>query len=185
MVTSMDDDRERAQQIALRSLATGPRTRHQLEETLARKGIEPEVAAQVLDRLEEVELVDDAAYADGYVRSRHDAKGVTRRAMAQELRRKGVDDQTAQEALATIDDQAEEERARALVDSKLRATRGMPVDKRTRRLVGMLARKGYPPGLAIRVVREQLALEPDVDPADRRFLDGLDGPLSDLARTGE
>ena len=69
--------------------------------------------------------------------------------------------------------------------AKLPASRGLDLAVRTRRLIGMLARKGYPPGLATRVVREQLALEADVDPAGRRFLDDLDGPLSDLARLGE
>ena len=139
----------------------------------------------MLDRLEDVRLVDDAAYADGWVRSRHVGRGLSRRAIGQELARRGVADEVASEALAGIDGHAEEERARALVTAKLPASRGLDLAVRTRRLIGMLARKGYPPGLATRVVREQLALEADVDPAGRRFLDDLDGPLSDLARLGE
>lgn len=176
---------ERAQATALRSLTAGPRTRRQLLDLLARKGVEEAVAHDVVDRLEAAALVDDQAYAQAYVRSRHQDRGLARRAIGQELRRKGVRDELADEALATIDVREEEERARELVDRKLPATRGVEIHVRTRRLIGMLARKGYPPGLATRVVREQLALEPDVDPQDRRFLDDLDGPLSDLARTGD
>ncbi|HET8969920.1 MAG TPA: regulatory protein RecX [Candidatus Nanopelagicales bacterium] len=178
-------DHEGARELCLRQLGYAPRTRSQLAATLAGKGVTDQVATEVLDRLEDVRLVDDSRYAQDWVRSRHASRGLSRRAIGQELRRRGVADEVAAQALADLDGAAEEERARELVDAKLRSTRGLDITVRTRRLVGMLARKGYGPGLATRVVREQLALEPDVDPADRRFLDDLDGPLSDLARTGE
>jgi regulatory protein len=179
------DPYEAARAIALRSLAQGPRTRQQLAQTLARRGVDEAVAEALLDRLEAVDLLDDAAYAQAWVRSRHDGRGLSRRALGQELRRRGVADDDAEVALAGLDSRAEEQRARELVDAKLPASRGLDVAVRTRRLVGMLARKGYPPGLATRVVREQLALEPDVDLPGRRFLDALDGPLSELAELGE
>lgn len=179
------DPYEAARAIALRSLAQGPRTRHQLAATLARKGVDEQTAGALLDRLEAVELLDNAAYAHAWVRARHDGRGLSRRAIDRELRRRGVADEDAAAALAGVDARAEEQRARELVDAKLAAGRGLDVAVRTRRLVGMLARKGYPPGLAVRVVREQLALEPDVDAPGRRYLDSLDGPLSDLAGTGD
>lgn len=179
------DPYEAARAIALRSLAAGPRTRQQLAQTLARRGVDDTVAEALLDRLEAVELLDDAAYAQAWARSRHDGRGLSRRAIGQELRRRGVSDEDAGVALAGLDSRAEEQRARELVGAKLPASRGLDVAVRTRRLVGMLARKGYPPGLATRVVREQLALEPDVDAPARRFLDALDGPLSELAELGE
>ena len=179
------DPHDVARLIALRQLGMGPRTRAQLEKTLARKGVDPQVAADVLDRLTDVALVDDAAYARGWVASRHTGRGLSARAIGRELRDRGVADEVAAEALADLDVHAEEERARELVDRKAPSTRGLDVQVRTRRLVGMLARKGYGPGLAMRVVREQLALEPDVDAPGRRVLDDLDGPLSDLARTGD
>ena len=161
------------------------RTRAQLAATLARKGVEEHVAADVLDRLEDVGLVDDAAYADGWVGSRHVGRGLSRRAIGQELARRGVADEVASEALDGIDGRRRGGAGTGAGAPKLPASRGLDLAVRTRRLVGMLARKGYPPGLATRVVREQLALEADVDPAGRRFLDDLDGPLSDLARLGE
>ena len=160
--------------IALRSLERAPRTRAELAALLRRKGVPEDSADIALDRLERVGLIDDAAYAGGWVRSRHSSRGLARPALRQELRRKGIDDDTAAVALDEIDSAGEEERARRLVDAKLPATRGLTAETRMRRLVGMLGRRGYSGGLAVRVVREQLALQIDLDPADRRRIDYVD-----------
>ena len=117
------------------------------------------MAADVLDRFEEVGLVDDAAFAAAWVESRHYSRGLARRALARELRTKGVGSGAIEEALEQLDGEQEEARARALVEPKLRATRGLAREKRLRRLAGMLARKGYSEGLALRVVREALEAE--------------------------
>jgi regulatory protein len=146
-----------ARTICLRQLETRSRTRQELAETLRRKGIPDDAAAQVLERFGEVGLIDDKAFADQWVRSRHTHSGLGRRAIAVELRRKGVDSEAAGEALAEIDDASEEARARALVDRKLRTRGGVPDEAMARRLLGMLARKGYPAGIAYRVVKEAVA----------------------------
>ena len=83
---------------------------------------------------------------------------MAKRALAQELRNKGVPDELAKQALAEIDAGDEEALARQLVQGKLRSVRGLPRDKATRRLVGMLARKGHSPGVAYRVVAQALDL---------------------------
>ncbi len=147
-----------AQAVCLRLLATRPRTRAELRGSLARKGIGEDTAGAVLDRLEEVGLVDDAAFAEMWVHSRHMYSGRARKALLTELRHKGVDDSVAREAAEEVDSAAEEQRARELVEKKLRGA-GPPEDEKVamRRLVSMLARKGYPQGLAIRVAREELA----------------------------
>jgi regulatory protein len=147
-----------AKEICLRLLAGRPRTRAELQDALARKGIGAGTAEAVLDRLAKVKLVDDAEFAETWVHSRHANSGLTRKALLTELRRKGVDEAVAQEAADGVDSAAEEQRARELVEKKLRGT-GPPKDERAamRRLVGMLARKGYPQALAIRVAREELA----------------------------
>ncbi|MEU7570718.1 regulatory protein RecX [Micromonospora sp. NPDC049240] len=152
------DEAELAREICLRQLATRPRTRAELAGALARRGISEEVAERVLDRYDEVGIVDDAAFAQAWVSSRHTGRGLARRALANELRRKGVDDELAGAALDGIDEEAEAETARALVDRKLRTARGEP-DAVFRRLVGMLARKGYPAGVAIRAVKDALAAQ--------------------------
>ncbi|MFY1684466.1 regulatory protein RecX [Micromonospora sp.] len=152
------DEGELAREICLRQLAVRPRTRAELAGALAKKGISDEVSAQVLDRYDEVGIIDDAAFARAWVSSRHNGRGLARRALANELRQRGVDGEVASEALGELDEETEAQTARALVDRKLRTARGEP-DAVFRRLVGMLARKGYPPGVAIRAVKDALAAQ--------------------------
>lgn len=146
-----------ARAILLDALTGRARSRAELAEKLAKKDVPDELATRLLDRFTEVGLVDDARFAEAWVHGRQSAKGLARRALAQELRRKGVDDETAKAALETLDPDAEGEAARTLVRRKLRSLRGVDEATAVRRLTGMLARKGYPPGLAFSVVREELA----------------------------
>ena len=173
-----------AREICLEQRASSPKSRAQLETVLKRRGTDPGVAADVLDRLEDVRLVDDTAYAESYVTSRR-AATMSRRALGHELRSKGVAGSVVEEALDTLDPEAEVQTARALVVRKLPSTRSLPMDARVRRLVGVLARKGYSGGLALRVVREALATEAELDLLERAMLDDLDIDLSDAARLGE
>jgi regulatory protein len=158
---SEPDPHDWARQIVLRQLTAAPRSRAQLEQALRRKDCPDDVAAVVLDRMEEVGLVDDSAYAGMLVRSQQAGRGLARRALAQEPRRKGVDDETAQEALDAVDPQAEEDRARALVTKKMRSLSGLDPVVQTRRLAGMLARKGYPSEMSRRLVREAVREAPE------------------------
>lgn len=150
---------EQARAICLRLLTGTPRTRGQLAEALRTRGIPDEVAQEVLSRFEDVGLIDDAAFADAWVESRHHSRGLARRALARELRTKGVDSALIDEAVGQLDAEQEERTARELVERKLRATRGLEREKRLRRLAGMLARKGYAEGVALRVVRRALEEE--------------------------
>ncbi|WP_336052891.1 recombination regulator RecX [Streptomyces sp. CA2R101] len=155
---------EQARAICLRLLTGSPRTRKQLGDALHQRGIPEEAAEEVLSRFEDVGLIDDAAFADAWVESRHHGRGLARRALARELRTKGVDSALIDVAVGRLDSEQEEATARELVDRKLRSTRGLDREKRLRRLAGMLARKGYPEGLALRVVRQALEEEGE-DPA--------------------
>ncbi|WP_407643080.1 regulatory protein RecX [Actinotalea fermentans] len=141
-----------ARAIALRLLTSAPRSRQQLAEAMARRDVPEDVANRVLDRFTEVGLIDDAEYARMLVRSRHESRGLARRALAVELRRKGIDPELATEALGQVDDDAEQASARELVRRRWRP--GLDRDVQTRRLLAMLARKGYPSGLSHRVVAE-------------------------------
>ncbi|MFF4036435.1 recombination regulator RecX [Streptomyces sp. NPDC001816] len=165
---SSGDPAERARAICLRLLTGTPRTRKQLADALRKREIPEDVAEEVLSRFEEVGLIDDSAFADAWVESRHHGRGLARRALAQELRTKGVDSALIDEAVGQLDSEQEEATARELVSRKLRATRGLDRDKRLRRLAGMLARKGYPEGMALRVVRQALEEEGE----DTEFLEG-------------
>jgi regulatory protein len=158
-----------ARKILLDRLSAQPRTRHELAETLARKLVPPEVAQRLLDRFEEVGLVDDGAFARSWVESRRTGRGLARRALAQELRRKGVPDEVAREALDEVDPEEERAAAAELVRRKLRTMARFDQQTRMRRLTAMLARKGYSPALAFGVVRDALDALPDEEPGDGRF----------------
>lgn len=152
--------------ILLDQLTGRARTRSELATKLRARNVPDDIAGRLLDRFEEVGLVDDAAFAREWVEQRQSGRGLAKRALAMELRRKGVDDEVAREALDEIDPDDELEAARALVRAKLRSVRNLDRDKAVRRLVGMLARKGHSSSVAFRVVKEELdvdQLEADTD----------------------
>jgi len=156
-----------ARTILLDALTGQARSRRELRDRLAKKQVPDELAERLLDRFTEVGLVDDAAFARSWVESRQRSRGLARRALAHELRRKGVDDETARAALDDVDPDDEEAAARELVRKKLRSLRSVDATTATRRLVAMLGRKGYPPGLAFAVVRSELgAAEAESDMMD-------------------
>jgi regulatory protein len=166
-----DADQEAvARKILLDQLTGQARTRSELADKLAKKGVPDALSERLLDRFEEVGLVDDEAFARAWVQSRQPGKGLARRALAQELRRKGVDDDVAQVALDEVDPDDEVEAARTLVRRKLRTVARLERDVAVRRLTGMLARKGYPSGVCFRVVREELEqLGHDTEDVHERF----------------
>jgi regulatory protein len=146
-----------ARTIALRLLDHSPRTRSELASAMARRGVPQDAAEAVLDRFGEAGLIDDAAFAQAWVDSRHRGRGLARRALASELRRKGVEDEVAADALSSVSNEDEYAAAQALVRRRLSSMSSVPRDTATRRLVGMLGRKGFGAGLAYRVVAEALA----------------------------
>jgi regulatory protein len=162
-----------ARQICLQMLITAPRTRAQLAAVLSRRGVPVAAADAVLGRFAEVGLIDDAMFARAWVESRHHSRGLAGRALAAELVRRGVAPDDVRAAVGELGPGQEAATARALVTRKLDSTRGMPLQARVRRLIGILARKGYPPALAYRVVREALEQE-GIDPAAAGV--GLENP---------
>jgi len=152
----MGDPEAVARGVCLRALTGAPKTRQQLADLLAQKGVPDEAAETVLDRFTEVGLIDDAAFARAWVTSRQAGRGLARRALSAELRAKGVEPEVAAEAVEAVGDDDERAAARRLVDRKVGAMRRLDRATATRRLMGMLARKGYNGGLAAAVIREAL-----------------------------
>lgn len=152
---------EQAKNVCLRLLTVRARTRAELTEQLTKRGYEEDLSSRVLDRLTEVGLIDDEDFAEQWVRSRHANAGKGKRALAVELRKKGVDNDVIDAALAELDPATERQRAEQMVRDKLRRERldGDDDVKVTRRLVGMLARRGYNQSMAFDVVRVGLAAE--------------------------
>jgi regulatory protein len=146
--------------LCLRLLTARSRTRAELSGQLAKRGYPDDISARVLDRLAAVGLVDDSDFAQQWVHSRRANAGKSKRALASELHTKGVDNDVITTVLAGIDTGAERDRAEQLVRAKLRREALSEDDTRvSRRLVGMLARRGYDQNLASEVVLAELAAE--------------------------
>lgn len=152
---------EQAHALCLRLLTARARSRAELIERMTRRGYPDEVIETVLDRLVAVGLIDDEDFAAQWVRSRQTYSGKGKRALAAELRIKGVDTEVIAAALDGIDAGAERLRAEQLVERKLRRELLADGDdaKVMRRLVGMLARRGYHQSMAVAVVTDALAAE--------------------------
>ena len=151
---SADDAHSQARNIVLNQLNFMPRSRKELETALAKRHIEPDVAKSVLDRFEEIGMVDDAAYAELLIRSRCNTKRVSRSVLRQQLRQKGVDQVIIEEALLVVSDADELRMATELVERKARAMSRLEPEVRKRRLFGLLARKGYNTSIALRVIQD-------------------------------
>lgn len=150
-----------ARAIVLRQLSMTARSRAQLERKLRQRGCDDAVAARVLDRMTEIGLVDDEAYAAMLVREKHSSKGLARGALAHELRKQGIDPEIADEALGQVGAGDERLRAEQLAAKKLRTMGGLAPDVQARRLAALLARKGYPGEIAWPVVRDAIAGAPE------------------------
>jgi regulatory protein len=148
-----------ARTILLSRLTGQARSRDELARALAAKNVPEDVAVGVLDRFEEVGLINDQAFAEAWVESRQSTRGLSRRALAVELHQKGIADDLIRDTVSAIDSDHERALARRIVDRKLASTRRLDGATRFRRLAASLARKGYPAGLCTAVVREALAAE--------------------------
>lgn len=147
-----------ARTIVLRQLSNSAKSRYQLAQKLAERNIPGDVAEAVLDRFELVKLIDDAEFAQMWVRSRSMNKSLARGALKRELAEKGIDPELAEQALEQIDDDTERAQGRELVRRKIRNTMNLADraerDKYTRRWVAMLARKGFNPSMAYGMVSD-------------------------------
>lgn len=143
-----------ARAIALRLLTGAPRSRQQLAEAFARRDVPEDVAVRVLDRFTDVGLIDDVEYARMLVSSQRESRGLGRRALALELHRKGIDAETAAQALEQVDAELEEQTARDLVRRRWRP--GVDPVVQSRRILAMLGRKGYSSSLSRRLVAQMV-----------------------------
>jgi regulatory protein len=155
-----------AKQVLLRRLSHAPRTRKELAKDLKDKDISDEVANVALDRFEEVGLINDRALASNYVSSQHERKGLGKNALRQQLRAKGISDDMALEAISQISDDQEFQAAFALACKKIRSLQRDDAKTQLRKIVGVLARKGYSSNLAFRVAKEVITDLPDGLPSE-------------------
>lgn len=150
---------EHAREAVLRILTSAPKSRAELQVSLARKGYPEHIVGPVLDRFEDVGLVDDASYAATLVRTRHSERGLARRAISTELRRRGITEDIALAALDQVDDEDERVAGVRLARRAVARTTGLDPQIRLRRGVSGLSRRGYPPSMAFALVRQALVEE--------------------------
>ncbi|MBN6041633.1 regulatory protein RecX [Amycolatopsis sp. 195334CR] len=153
---SPEERAKKAKEVCFDLLAARPRTKDELRQALRRKGFDEDTRETILGKLDNAGLVDDAAFAEVWVRSRHNHQGLARHALVAELKRKGVDAEIAVQAAGEVDREAEEQKARELVRKRLRSLGNVDEQTAIRRLLGTLARKGYPQGLSYTVIRDEL-----------------------------
>jgi regulatory protein len=152
------DPVEVGKHILLAQLTATAKSRHQLAQVLAKRGVPPAAANEALDRFTELGYIDDEAFARSWVESRQRSRGLAASALRRELREKGIDPDLASQVIdESVDRDSEREAAARLVDKKLRSMRDVDQATATRRLVAMLGRKGYSGGVAYAVVKEAFA----------------------------
>jgi regulatory protein len=145
-----------ARTVALRKLTAQARTRHELTVALRARNVPENAAIEALDRLGEVGLVDDAAFAEDWVTSRQQRRHRSRSALRHELQRKGVARELIDQALDAVDSDAEYRAALDLARRKHATMSGLEPTVCYRRLAGTLARRGFGSATTAHVLREVL-----------------------------
>lgn len=147
-----------ATKIAVDALSRRARSKGELAEILAKRGTPEDVAERLIDRLVTQKLVDDHAFAQEWSRLRHRSKGLSRRVLAQELRKKSIAPEVIDEVLGEISRDEEIIAARNLVAKKLRSLNCFDSEVQYRRLHSLLARKGYSSNIISEAIRLELAI---------------------------
>ena len=156
-----DRTREEVRKRALGLLDQRARSREELRGRLVRAEFAPQVIEEVLDELERNGLINDANFAHEWVRQRAKRRGKSSRALDRELAQKGVGRADRADALAQLSEEDEEHTAREVAQKKARQVKRVPADrgeynKLLRRVVGAMARRGFPEGMALAIGREVL-----------------------------
>ena len=148
------DPHQIAKEVLLKRLSNAPRTRKELAQDLKNKRIEESIAQDALNRFEELGLINDQAFSENFVQNYHARKKLGKNALRQQLRAKGVSEEIAQEAVAQISQSQEFQAALSLACKKIRSIQSDDPQAQLRKIVGLLARKGYSSNLSFQVARE-------------------------------
>ncbi|NLT17716.1 MAG: regulatory protein RecX [Clostridiales bacterium] len=137
-----EDEKTRAQRSALYYLGRAERSRAQVVRYLEAREYAPEIVNSVMDKVDAYGYVDDARYARMLVEDRARLRGKSRRAVRQEMREKGLDAATIEEAMALYGDREEMENAVRIARKYYQRNRG---DREgfERKAGAALYRRGY------------------------------------------
>lgn len=143
-----------AREMALRILTLRDHSRQELGDKLLAKGVPEDVCGEMLDRFEDVGLLNDQNFAEQWTRSRRNSRKLSRMAVRRELQTKGVDRDVIDQTLEGIGHDDEVQLATELAQKKWRQVKSLPREVAYRRLAGALARKGYSSAVVGQVVRD-------------------------------
>ncbi len=145
------DEVERAKASAYRYLSYRPRSIAELKRQLVNKGYKETTVDQVIDRLSELELIDDIAFARYWVEQRETFKPRGRRALRYELYQKGIDRQIVDMVVAEVDETVSAKKA---ARKKAKLWRELPEGQFYEKLGNYLKRRGFSYEIARSVTQE-------------------------------
>lgn len=143
------DSLEAMNERVLRLLAGRPRSEREVRSYLKRRGADDATVEQLLTRLREQHLVDDAEFARSWVENREEFRPRGARALRAELWQKGIDAEVADAAVQTVDEEQSALRAAARLAERLARTEEQEF---RRRVFGLLQRRGFGYQVSQRVV---------------------------------
>ncbi len=149
--------------VVMRRLNAAPRSRGELSKYLLAKDFDPTLIEKVLDRVSSIGYIDDVAYAQEWVRSRHRSRGLAPSVLKRELIDKDIDVEAVDAALEQLTSDETRERAYELAAKKYRSLMLVDYAVAVRRIASLLQRKGYPPGMCFQVAKETVGAELDAD----------------------
>lgn len=154
MLSSVDNLEERARNIVLKLLERGPKSSSELASALEKHEIPAEIANHVITRFTEVELIDDAAFAQQVVDASRRTKGLARSMVKRKLADKGLDKEIINQVASEISDDDELAVATEVAIKRLSQLSKLDPEVRNRRLVGFLQRRGFGSGVVFAAIRE-------------------------------
>ena len=143
-----------ANTIALNALVARAKSKGELLAHLKKRGVEDDVAQATIFRLQESGLINDEEFAKAWTQSRHTSKKLSKRIIAGELRTRGVDQSSIDQALDEIDDESEYRTALSLGMKKYNTMSRLEPEVQIRRIQSLLQRKGFSFPTIARVIRE-------------------------------
>ncbi|GAA0036858.1 regulatory protein RecX [Brevibacterium metallidurans] len=145
----------KAKKTALNMLAMRDHSSTELREKLLRRDFEPAAVDRLIAKLQRSNLLDDGQFAQRFAKAQRESRKLSRSALRRQLVKKGIDEETIAGVVAEVD--GEEDLAREVAEKKARSTRGLDHEVRERRILGMLARRGFSSTICLKVTREVLA----------------------------
>jgi len=149
--------------VVMRRLNAAPRSRGELTKYLLAKDFDPTLIEKVLDRVSSMGYIDDVAFAQEWVRSRHRSRGLASSVLRRELMNKDVDIEVIEGALEQLTSAETSERAYELAAKKYRSLMSVDPAVAVRRIASLLQRKGYPPVTCFQIAKETVGADLEND----------------------